>query len=344
MSGEIPPDPSLLSMASNAMTNKIDSVLSSLNFDMPSNNNTNNTNINNNSSNTNSTKPPQMSEEEKKEKQKVLDNMKDDIKKFTDIFIGKNSSERVDKIIKTEVFTIDIKSNNPNDTEANNKKAIEERISVANLTICENILKKEYNISESTILLLKKVEFNAKMDIERANNPDASQGLSFEFIDPTTMKKLDAKFCNQTKTPISIPFKRAERIKMNDYIKSSAINKGIDLYNNDSPAYYSRCVKTNQIDTGADVSINYKRNTMFQNTSISCSPGCEYEGLDENKYVKCNCNTTGNKETSNTGDQFIFDPLPPMNYDIVKCYRDTYDDVKKNYLIYSFNFLGKFEI
>jgi len=328
MSGEIPPDPSLLNMASNSMKNKIENVLSSLNLDMTSSNNKNNTatNINENN-NSSSSKPQQMSEEEQKEKQKVLDNMKNDIKKFTDIFIGKNSSEKVDKIIKTEVFTIDIKSNNPNDTEANKKKEIEERISVANLTECENILRKEYNISKSTILLLKKVEFTAKMDIQRANNPDASQGLTFEFIDPNTMKKLDTKFCNNTKSPINIPFKRGERLKMDVYEKSALINKGLDLYNNDSPAFHSRCFKTNQIDTGADVSINFKRNNMFQNTTIDCSPGCEYQGLNEDKYVKCICDTNGNQESSNTGDPYIFDPLPPMNYDIVKCYRETYNDV-----------------
>ena len=328
MSGDIPPDPTLLSMASNAITNKIENVLSSLNFNVGPSNDKNNTdtktNDKNNSSSNNS---PQISEEQQKEKQKVLDDMKNDIKKFTDIFIEKNSSEKVDKTIKTEVFTIDIKSNNPNYTKANRKKDIKERISVANLTECENILRKEYNISESTVLLLKKVEFTAKMDIKRANNPDASQGLTFEFIDPNTMKKLDTKFCNNTKSIINIPFKGSDRLRMDMYDKSNAINKGLDIYNNDSPAYYSRCVKTNQIDTGADVSINYKRNTMFQNTTINCSPGCEYEGLDENKYVKCNCDTNGNQESSNTGNQFIFDPLPSMNYAIVKCYRETYNDV-----------------
>jgi len=335
MSGEIPPDPLLLSMASNAMTNKIDSILSSINFDTASNNNSTETNDNNTNKN-----KTQLTEKEKKEKQEILNNMKNDIKKFTNVFIG-NSTKKVHKILKTEIFTIQITSNNPNDTESNNKKAIEERISIANFTDCENILKKENNISQTTVLLLKKVEFDAKMDIDRAKNPDASPGLSFEFIDPTTMKKLDAKVCSEIKTPMKIPFKRGERLKMKIYQKSVLINKGLDLYNKESPAYYSRCIKSNQIDTGADVSINYKRNKMFQNTTITCSPGCEYEGLDENKYVKCNCKTNGDKESSNNGNEFTFDPLPSMNYDIVLCYYETYIDVRIFYDFIFFNSLRK---
>jgi len=334
MSGEIPPDPSLLNMASNAITSKLDSVLSSLNFDT----NKNSTNTNNTNSSTNKT---EMSMEEKKEKQKVLDDMKNDVKKFTDIFIG-NSTNHVDKILKTEIFTIQIIANNPNDTQKNNKKAIEEKLTVGNFTECENILKKEYNISQNKVLLMKKAEFIAKMDIERANNPDASQGLSFEFIDPNTMKKLNSSICSKMNTPISIPFKRGERLKMLEYQRSALINAALDLYNNESPAYYSRCVKTNQIETGADVSINYKRSQMFQNTSITCSPECEYDGLDENKYVKCNCKTSGEKESSNTGDEFVFDPLPSMNYDIVKCYRETYKDVINYYnFLIQYNSIGK---
>jgi hypothetical protein len=312
MSGMIPAEPSLLNLTSNSITNKISSL-----FD---------TNINNTNKNNNNT---EMSEEEKKEKQKVLDDIKNDVKKFTDIFIG-NSITNVDKILKTEIFTIQIIANNPNDTEKNNNKAIEQKISIGNFTECENVLKKNYNISQNTVLIMKKAEFSSKMDIERSNNPDASQGLSFEFIDPNTMKKLDSSICNKINTPISIPFKRSERLNMNFYEKSTLINIFLDLYNNESPAYYSRCVKTNQINTGADVSINYKRSQMFQNTTISCSSECQYDGLDKNKYVKCNCNTTGKNEISNKADEFVFDPLPSMNYDIILCYNETYNDVNNN--------------
>ena len=62
---------------------------------------------------------------------------------------------------------------------------------------------------------------------------------------------------------------------------------------------------------------------MFQNTTITCSEDCKYGGIDENIYVECNCNTSGKNETSNTGYEFVFDPVPPMNYDIVECYRET---------------------
>jgi hypothetical protein len=285
-------------------------------------------NTTNNTNSSNNTKP-EMSEAEKDEKQKVLDDMKDEIKSFTNIFIGNgNSTEKVDKVMKTDIFTIQITTRDPNDTEKNDKKAVEERISVANFTECENKLKEKYNISQAVNLLLKKVEFDSKMDIRRANNPDASKGLTFDFINPITMEKLDAKICSEVRTPMKIPFKRSERLRIDIVQKSILINTGLDLYSNKAPAYHSRCVKSLQLDTGADVSINYKRSKMFQNTSVSCSEGCTYEGLDENRYVKCDCKTNGEGENSNTGETYEFDPLPSMNYGIVVCYMETYHDVK----------------
>jgi hypothetical protein len=125
------------------------SVLSSINFGSNKTIEDDTTKNNNNKNKTG------MSESEKDEKQKILDDMKNNIKDFTNIFIG-NSSEKVDKILKTEIFTIQINTQDPNDAEKNDKKAIEEGISTANFTECEKLLKEKYNISQSTNLLLKK--------------------------------------------------------------------------------------------------------------------------------------------------------------------------------------------
>jgi len=268
------------------------------------------------------------------DKQKEMDNMKNEIKSFITLLIDFNDSNstNLNKIIQTDLFSAQVTTDSPENKANNIKSAIENRLAHADLSNCEKQLKISYNISEDINLIIKKVEFDPITDVNRANDSSASKGVSFEFIDPITKNKLDTTFCDSTPTPISIPFKKSERIKMDLYQKATTVKSFLDLYNSNSPGYHSRCFKTTQFDTGADVSLNYKRTNMFQNQTISCNADCIYEGLDDNKYVKCNCNSTSGKEISNTGNDESFDPLPKMNYDIVMCYYETYTDVIENML------------
>jgi len=269
------------------------------------------------------------------EKQKVLDNMKNDIKSFINLFIDFNkTASNENKIIKTGLFSSQISSNSPENKNASIQAAIQNGMAFADFSNCEKILKNHYNISDDINLLIKKVEFNPMFDIKRANDTAASQGVSFDFFNPVTKEILNATLCENAPTPIRIPFKKSERINMNMYQKASTVQAFLDLYNSVSPGYHSRCYKTTQFDTGADVSLNYKRTNMFQNQTVSCSSGCIYEGLDENKYVKCNCTSLSDKEISNTGNDEIFDPLPKMNYEIFVCYYETYTDVIKYKLFF----------
>lgn len=198
-------------------------------------------------------------------------------------------------------------------------------------TYCEEILRAFYNISDDQSLLLKQVEFDSTTNLDKLNDTYASSGVAFEYFHPQTQRKLNSSICSNITTPVKIPFKQEKRINIDLYQKSLYLSSIIDIYNSQSPGYYSRCLKSDNIDTGADTSINYRRTVMFQNASMECSAGCTYEGLDENKYVKCNCKTDLKQEMSNSASEGPFLSMPPMNYDIVLCYKETYYDV---YFIY----------
>lgn len=216
----------------------------------------------------------------------------------------------------------------PENEKLINEQAIKNGLAIGNYTQCEKILKNHYNISENITLLLKNMQFNPSTNLKNLDDTTASDSVSMEFINPENGEKLDSQLCNETPTPISIPFKKSERIKMDLYEKAAVLKGVVDLYDKESPGYKSRCLKSSEFDTGADTSINYRRTKLYQNESINCSPGCSYEGLDENKYVKCNCKTTqGELSNNSTG----FDPLlafPKFNYDIVLCYYETFTDVR----------------
>ncbi len=263
------------------------------------------------------------------EKQNIMNELKNEIKNFIGLLIDFNDTKINDtnKIIKTDLFSVQIGTDNPDKKDEIIKSAIDNKMSFANFSNCLTIIKNFYNISEQTNILIKKIEFDPKTDITKFNDTISSKLVSFEFINPLNKEKLNTSICQSILTSLSIPFKKSEKINNEMYHKADIIKNIIDLYDSKSPGYHSRCFKTTQFDTGADVSLNYKRTNMFQNLTISCSEGCIYEGLDINNYVKCNCNTTGKGEISNTGNEEIFDPLPKMNYDIFWCYYETFHDV-----------------
>ena len=238
------------------------------------------------------------------------------------------------RLLKNDMYSVQISIKN-NDNKAELEKiAVENKMAVAYYSLCENILKKYYNISDDKFLLVKNLQFDSFTNLKNLNDDSASDIVSFEYFNPDNGDKLDSKICSNIQTPINLPFKQSARLKM-DLYKSAAILKGVvDLYNKESPGYKSRCLKSVEFTTKADTSINYRRTKLYQNESINCSPGCEYEGLDDNSYVKCNCQIEeGNKISNNSTG---FDPLfsfPNYNFDIVMCYKETYSDVIK-YLIF----------
>jgi len=277
------------------------------------------------------------------EKQNLLNEMKNSVNEFIDVMIkaskknkrfrflseneNSNETELNQTILKTEIFSVEVASQETGNEKELRDAAVKSKLSVANFTQCEIKLKSFHNISENVTLLYKKMEFDPKTDLSRAADPSASSGVSFEFFDPDTLVKLNTSVCTEIPIPISIPFKKAERLSMSLYLANSLVNKDVDIYNKESTGFHSRCVKSKDLNTSADTSMSFRRNTMFQNETIGCSDSCTYQGLDENGYVKCDCNTSGKEEMSNTGSDFAFDPIPKMNYDIVMCYNETYNDV-----------------
>ena len=226
-------------------------------------------------------------------KQNVIDKMKNETQNYLDLLIKSNKIyDNSSEIIKTDLFTVQISSESPNRKEENIKLAIKNKLAFADFSNCIKLVKENYNLPQEVNLLVKKVEFDPITDLKRANDSSASKGVSFDFFDPSTKQKLNTSICLTAPTPINIPFKQMQRLNMEMYEKAVTVRDFLDLYNSKSPGYHTRCYKTTQFDTGADVSLNYKRTKIFQNQTVSCSDGCSYKGLDENKYVKCNCNTT----------------------------------------------------
>lgn len=164
------------------------------------------------------------------------------------------------------------------------------------------------------------------------NDSTASDIVFLDFFHPKNHEKLDSSLCLNDTLAIKIPFQESIRLKMELYEEAAVLKGVIDIYNKNSPGYYSRCFKSYDFSTGGDTSINFRRTKLYQNETIDCSSGCVYDGLDENKYVKCNCEMRNDASFSNNSTDF--DPLeafPQMNFDIVVCYREVWNDVILKY-------------
>ena len=294
------------------------------------------------------------------EKKNLLNEMKNSVNDFVDVMIkakkkhkkfrflsenaNSNETESSLTILKTDIFSVEIASQDKSNEKENREASLKNKLSIANFTLCENRLKSHFNISQNVTLLYKKMEFDSKTDLSRAADPFGSRGVSFEFYNPDTLDKLNSSICSEILTPIKIPFKKIERLTISLYLANLAVNKDVDIYNKESPGFYSRCVKSKDLNTSADTSMSFRRNKLFQNETLECSSICSYQGLDENGYIQCDCTTSGKQEISNTGSDFFFNPIPPMNYDIITCYSETYNDVNNitlNLLIFFINYIIK---
>lgn len=187
-------------------------------------------------------------------------------------------------------------------------------------------MKNHYNISQ--YLIIKKSQFDSKVNLSNIDDATTSDALSIEYFNPENGKKLDSKFCSNITTKFSLPIKNIKRINMDLYKVSQTRLRGVDIYNKNSPSFNSRCYRSEDFETGGDTSITFRKTKLYQNESMGCSEGCEYNGIDENDKIICDCKISENQEISNNNTVFdAFVSLPKLNYDIVYCYKETLDDV-----------------
>lgn len=222
-----------------------------------------------------------------------------------------------------------------------NKQAIDSKMAIANFTQCEILLKKFYKIPLKKSIIVRNIQFGAKTNLLNLKDPTASDIANFNFFHPETYKNLNLSICSNVTTLISMPFKKEDELNMIAYKKTSVFKGIIDIYDRNSIGFQSRCFHIEDPETGADTTINNRRTHMYQNTTINCGNNCTYDGIDENRYVLCNCSGNiaddgdeTNLGLSNNSTGFdILAKLPDFNYDIFLCFEETFADVFLIYLI-----------
>ena len=157
-------------------------------------------------------------------------------------------------------------------TTTKNQKKVEynhdnNNISIIDLSDCENILKKYYNLNENDSLII------FKMDIYQ-------KGLSFPFViyevyHPKTKEKLDLEQCQDAKINLTLPVQIDEKNAFKH-----------DPKNN----FYKDLCYAYTTENGTDITIEDRKKEFIDKNLSLCEDNCDYKGYDtRNKKAICYC-------------------------------------------------------
>ena len=187
-------------------------------------------------------------------------------------------------------------------------------LSKLDLTDCEKILKKEYDIDEDVELII--------LQFFREDST-----FQYEVYNPLNHKKLNLSYCENTTLDVYVPFEMSEKA---EEIYSNLKEQGYDPLDLNDKFYREICTPYTS-ENGTDVLLDDREEfiyTSLVNESV-CPSGCNYsEYMMDKKYIKCECdtNTTGIETLNlehltgkNIGNSFL-STLQTTNWKVMRCY------------------------
>ena len=212
-----------------------------------------------------------------------------------------------------------------------------EETPILNITECEQILKKYYNLSqEEQLLILKAVTY-------KEYDQYLGKDVSYNLISTSLWKSLSLEPCIQehVKTYITNDFNPSNlKLPLLQQNKISAVvNNGYDAFSSDSSFYNDICTPfTNE--NGNDVLIDDRRKDYFLETLNICKDGCSFAGYNSttNSY-SCECPTSGlSSENDKANKEVKTEKLPDdffkehtfSNIKVFKCATQVFSSKGQN--------------
>jgi hypothetical protein len=218
--------------------------------------------------------------------------------------LNRNSSIIVgDKALSAQIFT-DINS----DVIDN---AISNKFMIYNITECSIILKNYYNLTDDSIFL------NSHYGEQLNTNDMNSYKLSAFSYDKRT--KLNLNLCQNISIDVQMPINN--KLKLNLTLYKDLIDKGIDIFNENDPAFTDRCFsyKIN----GTDTTVNWRRQNLLQSTAPLCiGIDCTFQSISDHNYLQCNCSgLSSDSEFLNGMVDTLIESFSQLNLGIIFCYK-----------------------
>ena len=211
--------------------------------------------------------------------------------------IGKNYE------IKGDDYTIIIKPSNS--TPLPNTTHVE-------FDECEKILRKENNISNTSIITF------FQMEINNDDNNALYNQIKYATYDDQ-LKELDLSVCKNIETKINYAIKEDSNLDLSKI--SNYKNLGVDILNINDDFFTNLCYAFSSSNN--DMILEDRIKYIFQNYSL-CEEGCSYNSLNiEQRSISCDCKIQGN--ISRVTNPLVFDSgkepsFLDSNIGVSKCY------------------------
>jgi hypothetical protein len=199
---------------------------------------------------------------------------------------------------------------------ANNKTAaINNNMPIYDTSQCEAVLRKYYNMSDTSEIIYIANKFDASMNVDNTNS------YKIAAYDSVTRQPLNMDLCGDTSNTIEIPVDKNE-VNM-AYINQLKNKSQIDAFNQSDPAFNDYCFTYIDPQTGRDTTVNWRRQNLLQTKLPMCIGfNCTYEGINEFDYVKCNC--TGFQSNVEIVNKFVdvaVKTVAELNLKVIYCYK-----------------------
>ena len=181
-----------------------------------------------------------------------------------------------------------------------------------NFSLCEKILRNEYNISEDSILTILQIE------IDKENEQILNNQIEYAIYDENK-NKLDLSKCKNVKVTINYEIK-------NSSLDTSTIEHfsdiGINVFDINEEFFNDICYPYSNNKT--DVILSDRINDIYQNYSL-CDNGCTFENINLiNMQISCECDVKTEISTEIEKPQFstmVINTLESSNINVLKCYK-----------------------
>ena len=181
-----------------------------------------------------------------------------------------------------------------------------------NFANCENILRKENNISSSSALTVYQIEIDSPFE----------QSLN---------KRIEYAVFNENKTRLNLSVCQNEKIEINYQLAQAKVNQtkinfysnlGIDVFDIKNEFFHDICYPYSEEDS--DMVLKDRVSDIYENYSM-CDNNCEYNGINiSTNIINCICDVKTNFNSTSEPthlNQMVLDTFKYSNLAVIKCHK-----------------------
>ena len=181
-----------------------------------------------------------------------------------------------------------------------------------NFANCENILRKENNISSSSALTVYQIEIDSPFE----------QSLN---------KRIEYAVFNENKTRLNLSVCQNEKIEINYQLAQAKVNQtkvnfysnlGIDVFDIKNEFFHDICYPYSEKDS--DMVLKDRVSDIYENYSM-CDNNCEYNGINiSTNIINCICDVKTNFNSTSEPthlNQMVINTFKYSNLAVIKCHK-----------------------